>query len=56
MPGGGAVWQGMLREFWEPFQQLVAATTKVKVREVVDALDALVGPHFFPVAVRGYKE
>ena len=56
MPGGGAVWQSMLRDFWEPFQQLVAATTKLKVREVVDVLDALVGPHFFPVKVKGDKQ
>ena len=50
------MWQSMLREFWGPFQQLVAATTQVKVREVVDVLDALVGPHFFPVTVGGDKQ
>ena len=46
--GGGAAWKEVLRGFWGPFQQAVTATSGVGMTQVIDALDALVGAHFFP--------
>ena len=37
----------VLREFWQTFSKAVDETRELGVKEVLDALDALLGPHFF---------
>lgn len=45
--GGRIEWKTVLREFWESFSEAVAETKDLRVREVLDALNELLGPHFF---------
>jgi DNA topoisomerase-1 len=44
---GHAEWRAVLREFWNAFSKAVDETKELRVREVLDALDAMLGPHFF---------
>ncbi len=46
--GGRRQWKQVLRDFWAAFSGAVAETKDLRVREVLDALDDLLGPHFFP--------
>ena len=41
----------MLKEFWEAFEQLVSQMRGVRITEVIDVLDPLIGQHFFPTQV-----
>jgi DNA topoisomerase-1 len=41
-------WKTVLRDFWRDFSAAVAGTKDLKVRDVLDKLDAELGPHFFP--------
>ena len=41
----------MLRDFWAPFQQQIEDAGQISVREVIDELDALLGPHLFQLQV-----
>jgi DNA topoisomerase-1 len=45
--GGRIDWKTVLREFWEAFSKAVADTKHLRVSEVLDTLDDLLGPHFF---------
>jgi len=45
--GGRSDWKQVLREFWDDFAQSVADIKDLRVREVLDALNELLGPHFF---------
>ncbi|MCP5367942.1 MAG: type I DNA topoisomerase [Hyphomicrobiales bacterium] len=45
--GGRIDWKKVLEEFWGPFNDAVAETKDLRVREVLDALDTILGPHFF---------
>ncbi len=45
--GGQIEWKQVLKEFWESFSDAVAETKDLRVREVLDALNELLGPHFF---------
>jgi len=47
--GGRAEWTEVLSRFWNAFIQAVEETKGLRVAEVIDALDADLGPHFFPV-------
>ncbi|BDA43988.1 DNA topoisomerase 1 [Coccomyxa sp. Obi] len=47
--GGKGAWKDVLRDFWEPFEELVKQTSDVSITEVIDKLDPLIGRHFFPV-------
>ena len=40
-------WKDVLREFWGSFIAAVNDTKELRVREVLDVLDASLGPHFF---------
>jgi len=40
-------WKALLTEFWTGFDAAVAETADLRVREVLDRLDELLGPHFF---------
>ena len=45
--GGQIEWKQVLKEFWESFSDAVAETKDLRVREVLDALNELLGSHFF---------
>jgi DNA topoisomerase-1 len=46
--GGRIDWKTVLRRFWQDFSAAVDDTRELRVRAVLDALDAALGPHFFP--------
>lgn len=46
---GDLKWKKALREFWDEFSKAVAGTKDLTITEVIDNLDAELGPHFFPV-------
>jgi DNA topoisomerase-1 len=45
---GKANWRDVLRAFWTDFSEAVGQTKDLKISDVIDALDADLGPHFFP--------
>ncbi|OHC83838.1 MAG: DNA topoisomerase I [Rhodospirillales bacterium RIFCSPLOWO2_12_FULL_67_15] len=51
--GGRVEWKAVLREFWNDFSKAVEGTRELRVSQVLDALDALLGPHFFPPRADG---
>ncbi|MCA3246496.1 MAG: type I DNA topoisomerase [Azospirillum sp.] len=46
--GGRAEWRKVLTDFWAAFSKSLDETKDLKIRDVIDALDAALGPHFFP--------
>jgi DNA topoisomerase-1 len=46
-------WRNVLRNFWNDFSAAVEQTKGLKISDVIDALDADLGPHFFPVRADG---
>ncbi len=51
--GGRLAWKKVLREFWTGFSGAVAETKDLKISDVIDALDTVLAPHFFPPADDG---
>ncbi|MGE0658081.1 MAG: type I DNA topoisomerase [Reyranellaceae bacterium] len=51
--GGRIDWRQVLREFWSAFSHAVDETKDLRVKEVLDKLDADLGPHFFPDSPNG---
>jgi DNA topoisomerase-1 len=45
---GKANWREVLRAFWTDFSAAVGETKDLKISDVIEALDADLGPHFFP--------
>nr|MBC8268807.1 topoisomerase DNA-binding C4 zinc finger domain-containing protein [Rhodospirillaceae bacterium] len=45
--GGRIEWKEVLREFWDSFSKAVEGTKELRVRDVLDNLNELLGPHFF---------
>jgi len=45
--GGRTDWKSLLREFWDAFSGAVDETKDLRITEVLDKLDELLGPHFF---------
>jgi len=45
--GGRINWKSVLHEFWDAFNNAVGETKDLRVSEVLDKLDELLGPHFF---------
>ena len=45
--GGRIDWKRVLGEFWGDFSNAVDGTKGLRIKEVLDALDTLLGPHFF---------
>ena len=41
-------WKLVLRQFWEAFHKAIEETKGLRISEVIDALDADLGAHFFP--------
>jgi DNA topoisomerase-1 len=50
---GKADWKKVLREFWTAFSSAVGETKDLRIREVLDTLDEMLGPHFFPIQTNG---
>ncbi len=50
---GRADWRAVMRSFWDAFSHTVAQTRDLKISDVIDALDADLAPHFFPVPAAG---
>ncbi len=50
---GAANWRDVLRAFWEGFSGAIEQTKGLKISDVIDALDADLGPHFFPTREDG---
>ncbi len=46
--GGRADWRKVLTDFWTLFSKSIDDTKELKIRDVIDALDEALGPHFFP--------
>jgi DNA topoisomerase-1 len=46
--GGRADWRKVLTDFWTLFSKSIDDTRELKIRDVIDALDEALGPHFFP--------
>ncbi len=41
-------WKDVLRDFWDAFSEAIEGTKDLTITEVIDALDADLGDHFFP--------
>ncbi len=41
-------WRAVLRDFWKDFSAAIGETKELRVAEVLDALNDLLGPHIFP--------
>ena len=50
---GRIEWKAVLRDFWSAFNAAVEKTSGLRVREVLDNLNELLGPHFFPDTGKG---
>ncbi|MGO8914979.1 MAG: type I DNA topoisomerase [Stellaceae bacterium] len=50
---GRISWQKVLEDFWRDFSLAVAGTKDLSITQVIDALDADLGPHFFPPQADG---
>jgi len=46
--GGRTDWKQVLNDFWKNFEQAIAGTKDLAIKDVLDALDEALGPHFFP--------
>ncbi len=45
---GDLSWKQLLRDFWGSFHAATEETKSLKFADVIDALDAILGPHMFP--------
>ncbi len=45
---GDLNWKQLLREFWKNFSAAVGETKDLKISQVIDELDSVLGPHIFP--------
>jgi DNA topoisomerase I len=45
---GNLEWKKLLEEFWRDFSAAIAGTKELKISQVIDALDEVLGPHIFP--------
>jgi DNA topoisomerase-1 len=50
---GSLDWRKVMRTFWEEFSKAVEQTRDLKISDVINALDADLGPHFFPAREDG---
>ena len=41
-------WKDVLTEFWSDFINAIEDTSKLRITEVIDTLDAMLEPHLFP--------
>jgi DNA topoisomerase I len=50
---GDLGWKTLLRDFWKDFSAAIDDTKSLKTRDVIDALDDILGPVIFPPAANG---
>jgi DNA topoisomerase-1 len=50
---GDLNWKQLLRDFWKDFSAAVGETKDLKISQVIDELDHVLGPHIFPVGEDG---
>ncbi|MBL7309635.1 hypothetical protein INQ13_24915, partial [Escherichia coli] len=41
-------WRAVLRDFWRDFSAAIGETKELRVADVLEALNGLLGPHIFP--------
>jgi DNA topoisomerase I len=46
-------WRDLLRDFWRDFASAVEDISELRIGDVINALDELLGPHIFPVKADG---
>src|SRR5256714_11667138 len=46
-------WRDLLRDFWREFTAAVGDIKELRVAQVIDALDEMLGPHLFPPRADG---
>ncbi len=46
--GGRIEWQKVLADFWRDFSAAIDATKDLKITQVIESLDEVLGRHFFP--------
>ncbi|WHQ68311.1 type I DNA topoisomerase [Methylorubrum extorquens] len=46
-------WRSVLRDFWRDFSAAIGGTKELRVTEVLEALNGLLGPHIFPEKADG---
>jgi DNA topoisomerase I len=51
--GGRIEWKKVLRDFWAAFSESINGTKDLSITQVIDSLDAELGPHFFPANDNG---
>ena len=44
---GALDWKQLLRDFWRDFSAAIGETKELKISDVIDALDEVLGPHLF---------
>jgi DNA topoisomerase I len=50
---GDLNWKQLLRDFWRDFSAAVGETKDLKISQVIDELDDILGPHIFPAGDNG---
>jgi DNA topoisomerase-1 len=50
---GDLNWKQLLRDFWTDFSAAIGETKDLKIRQVIDELDAVLSPHIFPIGEDG---
>jgi DNA topoisomerase I len=45
---GNLNWKTLLEDFWRDFSTAIGDTKDLKISQVIDALDEVIGPHIFP--------
>ena len=51
--GGRVAWKVVLEDFWREFSAAVEETQELRIRDVLDAVDAVLAPHLYPDVVAG---
>jgi DNA topoisomerase-1 len=46
-------WKELLRDFWKDFSAAIGGTKELRTTQVLDSLNALLGPHIFPARADG---
>jgi DNA topoisomerase-1 len=50
---GKLAWKAVLREFWEAFSRAADDIRELRLTQVIDAINEVLGPHFFPQTEEG---
>ncbi len=50
---GDLDWKQLLADFWKSFSAAIGETKDLKISQVIDALDEVIGPHIFPAEADG---